>query len=264
MANRRLVWWWWWLPVFACAAIAGFVAVLLTRGPADRNALVLEVGKGLLQLVVIGVLGTLLKLLADAHQAKRLRAEQHAEFWRNKYRRLVEATNKLRGIPVVLPVDPVPATLQRHMLTVLDVASELRVIKHEIFVTDGVQDSPIRDVHQVTNPLVAMYKYADMLASAFEEALIWHRTGNDEYSAWERLRDLAAIKDLLDNPDRGSEEPAAAPTWKAYLKLEICVLRLITAAALGERPLDADQCADKEPIATPSPLTPAMHSPPSS
>lgn len=263
MAGRRLFWS---LLVITCAAIAGFVAVLLTRDPTDRNALVLEVGKGSLQLVVIGVLGTLLKLLADAHQAKRLRAEQHAEFWRSKYRRLVEATNKLRGIPLVLPVDPKPAALQQHMLTVLDVASELRVIKHEISVTAGVHDSPIRDVQQVTQRLVAMYKYADVLASEFKKALSRHRTGNDDDSAWESLRDLSAVKDLLDNADGGSEEPDAAPTWKAYLNLEICVLGLITAASLGERPTPLAECedADEEPVATPSPLTPAMHSPPSS
>jgi hypothetical protein len=128
----------------------GFAVIFFKRDSTGQNALVRELGKGLLQLVEIGVLGTVLKLLADAHQAKRLRAEQRAKFWRNKYRRLVEATNKLRRVPLVLPADPVPATLQQHMLTVLDVASELRVIKHEIHVAVGLPDSPIAGIEQVT------------------------------------------------------------------------------------------------------------------
>jgi hypothetical protein len=253
MRDRGLVWW---LLIVTCAAIAGFAAVLLTRDPTGQNALMLELGKGLLQLVVIGVLGTVLKLLADAHQAKRLRAEQRAEFWRNKYYRLVEATNKLRRVPLVLPVDPEPTNLQQHMLTVLEVAAELRVIKHEISVTAGVRDSPIADFKKVTKPLEDMYAYADALAVEFEKALSRHRASDDDHSAWETLRHLDTVKDLLTTGGLGGA--AGASTWPVYLKLETHVLRLITAATLGESLPDGDE----ELIATPSSFTPVIASQP--
>jgi hypothetical protein len=46
--------------------------VLVTRDSEEEAQLWVEVGKGLIQVVAIGVLGTVLKLLADAYQARRL------------------------------------------------------------------------------------------------------------------------------------------------------------------------------------------------
>jgi hypothetical protein len=82
-------------------------------------------------LVIVGILGTVLKLLADDYQAKRLRLAQQSEFRLDKYRRLVQITNMLRRIPLLVPVDWSEETLRKCLFDILDVGAELRVTKRE-------------------------------------------------------------------------------------------------------------------------------------
>jgi hypothetical protein len=105
-----------------------------------------------------------------------------------------------------------------------------------------------------------MYGYADALAREFKGALSGHRASDDQLTAWETQPGMETVKDWLDTVGLG--QAGGALTWSAYLKLETRVLRLITAATLGERPPDVDEDTDKKPIAEPSALTPAMSSPP--
>jgi hypothetical protein len=62
-----------WLLGVAVIATIAFAVVLFTRDPKEEAQLWTEVGRGLVQLIVIGVLGTALKLVVDAHQARRSR-----------------------------------------------------------------------------------------------------------------------------------------------------------------------------------------------
>jgi hypothetical protein len=65
----------WWLTAIGVVAVAGFAALIATRTPRDRSQLWSEVGKGLIGLVIAGVLGTVLKLLAEAYQERRRLAQ---------------------------------------------------------------------------------------------------------------------------------------------------------------------------------------------
>ena len=54
--------------------------MIITRKATDRSQLWSEVAKGLIGLVMAGVLGTVLKLLADAYQARRQIGERRDGF----------------------------------------------------------------------------------------------------------------------------------------------------------------------------------------
>jgi hypothetical protein len=122
----------WSLTAIGVAAVGGFAAVIATRTPHDRSQLWSEVGKGLIGLVVVGVLGTVLKLLADAYQARRRIAERLDEFRIDKYRRVVEATNAIRKAGTLINANRSVRTWSDQMLALIDASNELRLIKHEI------------------------------------------------------------------------------------------------------------------------------------
>jgi hypothetical protein len=137
------------LSILGLIAVGGFISLMVTRNPTEQNTLWLDLARGLVTLVIVGILGTVLKLLADEYQAKRLRQGQRSEFRVDKYRRLVKTTNKLRRIPLLAPADSSGPTLRQHLLDILDVGAELRVIKHEIWVSREVPDSRSRTRNQL-------------------------------------------------------------------------------------------------------------------
>jgi hypothetical protein len=220
--------------VVGLLAMAALASLFATRDSSDRNELWLEVGKALVTLLTVGVLGTLLKQLADAYQAKRRRQEQRAEFRLEKYQRLVQTTNKLRRIPLLVPADPSLEALRGHLLEVLDVGAELRVIKHEIYASRKVQDAPFKDTEAVTRTLEQMYAYADAMASEFEAALSAAGRGIGEAPALADLYQRPRAADLLRSAGR-DERDRTPSSWDEYLALETEVLERMTAATLGDR-----------------------------
>jgi hypothetical protein len=119
------------------------VAVLATRTPEQQATLWTEVGKGLVQLLVIGVAGTMLKLLANDYLARRRRqdeladeqhrqAELRAEFRGAIHRRLVSAINVIRKAPIVIEANQSVRTWSEQMLAIVDVGYELRLVRHEL------------------------------------------------------------------------------------------------------------------------------------
>jgi hypothetical protein len=209
---------------------------MVTRNPTGQNTLWLDLARGLVTLVIVGILGTVLKLLADEYQANRLRQEQRSEFRADKYQRLVKTTNKLRRIPLLAPADSSVGTLRQHLLDILDVGAELRLIKHEISVSREVPDSPFPNPQPVTELLEQMYAYADALAGEFEKALSEPHAADGENPAWAQLKKKPSkFEDLL--ATAGREDAENTPkSWKEYTDIETKVLKLLTAAALGQHP----------------------------
>src|SRR4051812_34756147 len=144
--------------------------VFATEDAGDRDALLIEGSKALMALLTVGLAGTLLKQLADAHQARRRRDDQQAEFCLDKYRRVVEATNRLRRIPLLVPADASPDTLRGRVHDVLDVAAELRLVKHQIYASRGAS-GPFARPEALTERLEPMYAYADALARELQSVL---------------------------------------------------------------------------------------------
>jgi heme exporter protein D len=85
--------------VVGAIALVGLVVVFVQSGSDDRASLRGELGKAAIQVIVVAVIGTVLKLLVDRHQALAQRAEQDQRFRQEKYDRLVGVTNDLRRAP---------------------------------------------------------------------------------------------------------------------------------------------------------------------
>jgi hypothetical protein len=225
MKDRALGWW---LTAIGVVAVAGFAAVIATRTPRDRSELWSEVGKGLIGLVIVGVLGTVLKLLAEAYQERRRLAERLDEerrrlaerldeFRIEKYRRVVEATNTLRKAGTLIDANRSVRTWSDQMLALIDASNLLRLIKHEIQLSsDGVSDPPFRNYADIVWLLETMYRYTESLTEDFADnkkrlsELQRHADSNtigDEERAqrqsdvWREIRDLPSVADLLADLD---------------------------------------------------------------
>jgi hypothetical protein len=190
---------------FGLVAVVSAVAVLIrTQDPAQQDKLWIEVGKGLIQLAVIGVLGTILKLVADGHQARRERADherdiareradrerdlereqadherdfereradRNHEFRADKRARLVAVTNALRKAPIAIQGDRSVESWTEHMMNVIDAGFELRAVKHEIDASRTAPDSPFSadSVRRVLSLLESMQEYIDEFAGDYEQ-----------------------------------------------------------------------------------------------
>jgi hypothetical protein len=221
------------LSILGLMAVGGIIALMVTRTPAGQNTLWLDVAQGLVTLMIVGILGTVLKLLAEDYQAKRLRQAQQYEFRVDKYRRLVQITNKLHRISLLVLVDWYEDTLRRCLFDIVDAGAELQVIKHEIWVSRKVQDLPFPKPEPVTGRLERMYAYTDALAREFDQALSELHAADGENPAWARLKELPKSKDLLAVAGRKDVENTLN-SRKDYLDNETEVLKLLTEAVFGQ------------------------------
>lgn len=199
------------------------LAVLLLTVPTDqRNELLVEIGKGLTQLVVVVLLGTALKLLGDRYQAQQQKAEQDRAtrevkeeqdrgFRQDKYDRLVRATNQLRRVPILIEADRSVKTWNEQMLAVVDVSLDLRMIKHQIYSSQGAQHPPFDRIDELTYLFELMYHYTDWVTADIGD----HRKelGNLRKGAgiavseearaqlratlWNQIRALPSVADML-------------------------------------------------------------------
>lgn len=90
------------LLLLAAAAVVGVLLVYSHQDAAGRQTLAVETGKGLIQLVVLGIIGALIKFLIDDYRAQQRRTEVLNEFRSDKIRRLVGVTNALRRAPILI------------------------------------------------------------------------------------------------------------------------------------------------------------------
>jgi hypothetical protein len=81
MRNRSLLIW---LMIAAGAVIVGLAIVFSTSDAKQNDQLRLELGKGLIQLLLVVLVGAAPELLVDRYQEQQLRAEQQQEFRREK------------------------------------------------------------------------------------------------------------------------------------------------------------------------------------
>jgi hypothetical protein len=172
------------LGAIGVGAVAAFSAVIATRSAADRSQLWSELGRGLIGLVLAGILGTVLKLLADAYQARRQVEERRDEFRQDKYRRVVQATNALRKAETLINANRSVKTWSQQMLALIEASNELRLVKHEIdLASRGVSDPPFRDFARIVWLLERMYRYMESLT----------RDSQSTSSDWARSRGMPSL-----------------------------------------------------------------------
>jgi hypothetical protein len=211
-----------WLLVAAGAVTAVLTVVFLTSDARQNEQLRLELGKGLIQLLVVVLFGAALKLLLDRYQEQQLCAEQRREFRREKYDQVVQATNQLRRVPVLIEADRSLTTWSEQMLVVLDTGLTLRTIKHQISSSTEMGDFPFPNNAELVFLFEFMYRYTDWVAKDFadnrDDIAVGRRRGGmhrllassrsrGEELVWTRIKQLPSVADLL-RPVNAAEREA--------------------------------------------------------
>ena len=109
-------------------------AVFVRSSATQQDTLIVEIGKALAQLVLVVALGTGLKLLVDQFQADQqqrvlkrqelqVKEEQDQAFRDDIYGRLVQATNTLRRVPILIEANRSTKTWSEQMLAVIEVGT---------------------------------------------------------------------------------------------------------------------------------------------
>ena len=236
------------LTAVVVAAVGVFAAVIATRDPTTRSTLWFELAKGMIQLLVVVVVGALLKFIADAYQARSTRADAQDEFRRDKHRRLVAATATLRKVAVLIEANRSVKTWSAQMLSAIDVAGELRTLRHEIEASNASTDPPFeRYGDELAISLAGMLSYIDRwLAADFRqhkdrlgelqreaerEGIAADERRKLKEQIWAELQRLRSVADL----QQGGRDPGRG--WGKYLGDYEQALDLMTRASFprGER-----------------------------
>jgi hypothetical protein len=233
-----------------------------------------EVGKGLIQVVVVGVLGTVLTMVADLYRTKRERADKERddararvdkerdlersraeaayEFRMDKHRRLVKATNALRLIPIMIEANRSVKTWSEQMVAAIGVGFELRAIQHEISASAGTPFPPISETALIDTQFKAMLAYTQWLADDFRESKKelsnqqeWAEEKNldvDERArrqraVWNAIITRPPVADML---GRAPGEAAGEVSWDSYEVAYRAVLQELVQASFGARGGDQD------------------------
>jgi hypothetical protein len=151
-----------------------------TSDSTDRDEIGSESAKGLIQLVLVVLLGAALKLLVDRyqdqeHRAEQIRedhqrlAEQNRQFRQDKYDRLVQSTNQLRRAWVLIAANRSVKTWSEQMYAVIEAGLTLRMIKHQIYSSRDIQYPPFPNHREVVHLTELMYRYMDWVVEDFAE-----------------------------------------------------------------------------------------------
>jgi hypothetical protein len=211
-----------WLALVAVVAAFGLLIVILAVSAKQRDDLILELGKGLIQLLVVVVLGVALKLLVDRYQDEQQRAEQerqrrqakedqNRQFRQDKYDRLVQATNELRRVPILINANRSVKTWSEQMLAVIDAGLTLRMIKHQIYSSRGLDEPPFPDYKKLVYLFEFMYQYTDWVTADFadrkkelsefqrraeESGLSAQERAHRQEAVWDRILELRSVDDM--------------------------------------------------------------------
>jgi hypothetical protein len=258
--------------VIGAAALAIYFAIPLTRSPADRDELWKEAGKAALPVVTVAVLGAVLKLLADHYKDEQEHLARDARFRQDQYDRLVEATNTLRRVPILIKADWSVKTFDEQLLQVVEAGLKLRMIKHQIWSSRDVPDPPFPDYRELTYLLESLYHYTDSVIDEFVKAkeplLAAQRRAEDADHAPEKRKKAAekvrlwkpklpAVDDMIASKDQEAHkecrkqveqelskavrpneeipEPEGTWSWLRYEETEKLAFARITEATLEHR-----------------------------
>ncbi len=238
------------------------------RSTAPDQSLWLDVGKGAIQLIVLAGIGGLLKILVDNYQSEQQQRAKNQEFRKNKYVRLVDATNRLRSAPMRVNPDGSPRRCSIRMRDVFDVGLDLRMIKHQIYSSKDLKPPPLPKPEELAKLFELMYDFTGQTTKEFvdkqkEEGMQSLTPDPDPASpsidimlddpptdAVELEQEL--IERILSNKSKSplatqlaqlaqerkneAQLPSAQGlTWTTYLAAEGLALERITKATLGRR-----------------------------
>jgi hypothetical protein len=227
----------------AALAAVGFAVIMATSTTRQQEALWIELGKGLVQVLVIGVAASMLKLIADHHletrkqdekraEDERRRQDERAEFRSAVHRRLVAATNAIRRAPILIEANRSVRTWSAEMLEIVDAGFELRLIRHEISSSRQAPDPPFNDEERdyIEERIGVMLNFVEAVAADFaagkkelsEQQLEAERPDlsprerkERQAAVWEALSSRWPVRDLRGDALGPDERPEGA-SWRQY------------------------------------------------
>jgi DNA repair exonuclease SbcCD ATPase subunit len=190
MENR--LWWTLALLVALCALVVGAIYFFSTGE--SRSVILLEIAKIFLQLLVIGVLGALAKWIFDEYNRSRDRAATINEFRKEILKRLVDVTNQVRSVPVLIEAHQSARTYGEQMRLLINSRQELSLIRHEIQTTSET----FSELLKIRKSLESMQGYLDGLITEFRTKYLelskMQRSKPEE--VWPAIQDLTELGDL--------------------------------------------------------------------
>lgn len=236
------------LLILGVAALLGVFGIYLRTDTAHRTTLLIEIAKGLIQILGIGIIGALVKFLFDDYWDRRQRAdklkaleqqrnEALQEFRLDKIKRLVLVTNVLRRAPVLIDAHRSAKTYNQQMRALLDARLELRLLRHEINAAGPGVNPAFPRWPEIRDQLRKMEDYVAWLEKDFrknskgisELQLEAEKDRSRQGAVWERIRQLESVGDLLNEID------AQSKTTEYYQQYQLnyeATLDLMTRASL--------------------------------
>ena len=200
------------LLITTLAAIAIFALVLVGPGSEKADDIWFEVARASTQVIVIGVLGTVLKFLLDEQQATRQRLERAETFRRDKIQRLIAVTNRLRKVPVLIEAHRSAKTWGEQMRVAIDAKQAIGFIRHEVGAGGSSADAPFPNADDISAKLRSMEAHLEVLSRdyrAFYKDLSEQQRGAEDSklkdadrqarqaAIWDRIQEIPSTADLL-------------------------------------------------------------------
>ena len=238
------------LSILTVGALIGMVSLyVVIFDAASRKSFEVEIGKGLIYIFTVAVIGSIVKLLVDDHQRrlrqvdeKRAQAQQREqrlqEFRMDKVRRLVGVTNMLRRAPVLIDAHRSAKTYNEQMRAIVDGGLELRLIRHE---TDAIGRDPNPAFPQwpaISDEIRKMENYVAWVVNDFREnskrlSELQRKAESDrslQPNVWEQIGAIPSVSDLLHEVDAVDQ---ATRYSRQYLEAHENALRLMITSSFG-------------------------------
>jgi hypothetical protein len=201
--------------LFAVGAVLALAALAYAslNGP-RRNAVLEEVPKATFTFLLVGVLGVLVKYLVDRHRDERAREEQMDDFRKEMIDRLVEATSRIRRVPMLVDAHRSAKAYAEQMKETIDAYLEIRRTRHEI---ENIADLAFRNwAPDIRNNIQAMEHYLEEVIAEFRasgaEILELDRKARrgwrGQAKVWRRISSLPRMEEMLaEHPSLGARSP---------------------------------------------------------
>jgi hypothetical protein len=237
------------LGILTAGALIGMaILYVFVFDATNRESFEFEIGKGLISVFTVAVIGSIVKLLVDDHQRRlreanekhaqdQLREERLQEFRLDKVRRLVGVTNILRRAPVLIDAHRSAKTYNETMHEIVDAGLELRLIRHE---TDAIGQDPNPAFPQwptIRSEIHKMEDYVKWVVDDFRNhskdlSELQRKAESDrklQPKVWEQIGAIDSVRDLLQEVDAVDQDTRYA---REYLKAHGNALVLMIMSSL--------------------------------
>jgi hypothetical protein len=195
-----------WVLILAVAAVVVLAGLaFVSQSAHGRDEVLQELPKATFTFLLVGVLGVFVKEFIDRRREEAARSEALNEFRREMTRRLVDATHRVRRVPILIEADKSARMYSEQMREVTDAYLELRAVRHEIDNLGALENAAFDDWPATRQSLQAIEAY---LAALIDEYRASNTAVQDHQPAWNAISELPRLRELLDErPAAGADSP---------------------------------------------------------